>query len=151
MHDANSYDTRTDDLQESTHSDQVSNSRDWTCETDNRKQSYPRPGQLKNGRHDSLDAEVGFLIAITGYGPTLPKEVRFVIEVGKTQPTQLICPLEKREPAYLSGDFSSTHVGLPVGNETDNVKTCVSQAGSTKNAQYTIAALNGILLQFSFC
>ncbi|GBO06176.1 hypothetical protein AVEN_136386-1 [Araneus ventricosus] len=30
-------------------------------------------GQLKNGRHDSLDTEVGVLIAITDHVPSLPK------------------------------------------------------------------------------
>ncbi|GBM12022.1 hypothetical protein AVEN_256106-1 [Araneus ventricosus] len=67
--------------------------------------------QLKNGRHDSSDADVLVIIAITGHGSTPPKGGTFCHLSTVTQspvPINNIFQL-KREPTYLSGGLLSTY------------------------------------------
>ncbi|GBM52056.1 hypothetical protein AVEN_23290-1 [Araneus ventricosus] len=78
-------------------------------------------GHLKNDLLDDSDTEVGVLIVITGHGRTSPPGGTFSHWSGVSQPTPLLCPSWKREPAYLSGDFSSTYSwSHPPMGEKDN-------------------------------
>ncbi|GBN83005.1 hypothetical protein AVEN_124659-1 [Araneus ventricosus] len=54
---------------------------------------------------NSSSTEAGVLMAITGHGPTPPEGDTYYHWRGVTRP-----PPEKREPAYLSGEFSSTYM-----------------------------------------
>ncbi|GBN79044.1 hypothetical protein AVEN_29977-1 [Araneus ventricosus] len=93
MHDANSYDTRTDDFQH--FRNQRTLTRLLTRETGHARPTTvsrvtaalpTHQGSIKERPHDSLDAEVGFLLATTGFGPTPPKEVPSYAVSCRTQP-----------------------------------------------------------------
>ncbi|GBM12204.1 hypothetical protein AVEN_21012-1 [Araneus ventricosus] len=71
---------------------------------------------LKNGRCDNSDSDIGVVIAITGHGPTPPEGSTFRHRSGVTQPTPLLCLPRKREPSYLSDDFSSPYSWGPKNN-----------------------------------
>ncbi|GBL93519.1 hypothetical protein AVEN_59707-2-1, partial [Araneus ventricosus] len=55
-------------------------------------------GELKNGRHDSSDIEVGVLNAITCHCPTPPEGGTFRHRCRVTQSSSLLWPQDKREP-----------------------------------------------------
>ncbi|GBM17590.1 hypothetical protein AVEN_87707-1, partial [Araneus ventricosus] len=69
------------------------------------------PALLKHpgSTEERLPRQLGVLTAITGHGPTPPEGGTFRHRWRVTQPLPLLYPQEKREPAYLSDDFSSTY------------------------------------------
>ncbi|GBM87092.1 hypothetical protein AVEN_207540-1 [Araneus ventricosus] len=68
-----------------------------------------RPGYMRNDRHNNSDTEVGVLTFFTGHGPTLPEGSTYHHMLGLSQTAPLFYSQEKRDPAYLSGDFSSMY------------------------------------------
>ncbi|GBL83564.1 hypothetical protein AVEN_196398-1 [Araneus ventricosus] len=66
-----------------------------------------RPLHLSDGRCNSPRV----LVTITGHGPT---RRRHALSLAKGKPKSLLYPPGKRDPAYLSGGFSSTYSWCPI-------------------------------------
>ncbi|GBM57586.1 hypothetical protein AVEN_85450-1 [Araneus ventricosus] len=73
---------------------------------------------LNDSRCNRSSTEAGILMAITGHGSTPPEGGTYYHLKGVTQPPRLLNPSKEREPAYLSGGFSSTYSWcLQVGDD----------------------------------
>ncbi|GBM45686.1 hypothetical protein AVEN_237923-1 [Araneus ventricosus] len=67
------------------------------------------PGFLNDSRCNSSSIEAGVLVAFTGHDPTPPERSTYYHWWRVTRPPLLLYPPGKREPAYLSGGFSSVY------------------------------------------